>query len=268
MTFDSKEISKTDYSARRRVAARARQAEVLMQNGQIEEASNRLEEAVAINPANAKYLTQLATVRRGQGRVHEAIELATKALTFAKCDTSAHELLLQLYLETGQYEDLIINAKSIIKSSPRSMFARDMLGVAYLQMGMLDKALQMTSEMIHLDPMDAGNHFKKAVLFQQKGDLGKAIREFTRVVELEPDGSMADDAREAITSLDSFQLRQIIALAIEDRIFRAKLLRDAENASIEKGFFLSAGGIHTLKQVDYEGLGDLSTFPGEPQTYH
>ena len=46
--------------------------------------------------------------------------------------------------------------------------------------------------------------YKRQVLYQQKGELGKAIREFIRVVDLDPEGEMADDAREAIASIDSF----------------------------------------------------------------
>ncbi len=268
MTTRSENTSRPDPASRRRIAASVRKAENLAREGRLDEAAQFMEKAVAQEPANANYLTQLASLRYDQGRTDEAIHLANRALGLAGRDLGVHELLLQLYLETGQYQELIDRAKRLIKTSPRSVYARDMLGVAYLQLGQLDKALQTANELIHLDPMDAGNHFKRAVLFQQKGDVGKAIREFTRVVELEPEGEMADDAREAITSLDSFQLKQIIALAIEDRVFRAKLLRDPENAAVEKGFFLSSGGIYTLKQIDFDALGDPSAFPIEPQTYH
>lgn len=268
MTGRSENTPRIDSTSRRRTAASVRKAEHLAKEGRLDEAARFMERAIAREPSNAVYLTQLASLRHGQGRTDEAIDLATQALGLAGRDLKAQELLLQLYLETGQYHELIDNAKRLIKTSPRSVFARDMLGVAYLQLGQLDKALQTANELIHLDPMDAGNHFKRAILFQQKGDLGKAIREFTRVVELEPGGEIAEDAKDAITSLDSYQLKQIIALAIEDRVFRAKLLRDAENAAVEKGFFLSSGGIYTLKQIDFDALGDPATFPGETQTYH
>ena len=37
---------------------------------------------------------------------------------------------------------------------------------------------------------------------------------------------MADDAREAIAALDSYQLRQILTIAVEDIVFRTKLMLD------------------------------------------
>lgn len=252
---------------RRRLAASVRKADSLARDGRFDEAALRMEQALQMDPGNPAYLLRLAGVRRGQGRTEEAIDLACRVLDAQSRCSEAQEFLLQLYLETGQYEEVINRGKHFIRAVPNSMQARDLMGAAYLQLGQLDKALQITSELIRLDPTDAVNHFKRAVLYQQKGELGKAIREFIRVVDLDPEGEMADDAREAIASIDSFQLRQIIALAIEDRLFRAKLIRDPESAPTEKGFFLSSGGVATLKQVDFDGLGDPSG-PGDQPTYH
>ncbi len=267
MPSGPKNISGAGVSAKQRIAASVKKAEDLARAGKFEEAARRLEKALALEPDNSKYLVQLAGCRRGQGRMDEAITLASQALTIRRRDPFAQELLLQLYLETGQYDQVINQGKNLLRTSPRNLYARDVMGVAYLQLGLLDKALQVTNELVHLDPMDPSNHFKRAVLFQQKADIGKAIREFTRVVELEPESEMADEARDAISWLDSFQLRQIIGLALEDNIFRAKLARDAENAANEKGFFLSGGGMMTLRQIDFDRLLDPTTEIDEP-TYH
>jgi len=256
MVRECESAGQMDGRQRRRIAASVKRADALMREGRLDEAAARLECAVQADPRNVRYLVRLAGVRRGQGRMDEAILLADRALALKKMDRSAEELLLQLLLETGRYEEVIDHGKRAIRSSPRNLYARDLMGVAYLQLGQLEKALHVTNELVHLDPTDAGNHFKRAVLFQQKGDLGKAIREFSRVVELDPDGEIADEARDAITWLDSFQLRQIIGLAMEDNVFRAKLARDAEQAAAEKGFILSIGGVSTLKQIDFDRLGD------------
>lgn len=244
-----------------------RHVQTLVSQGRLDEASFMLEKAAASDPKNRDVLIELASVRRGQGRLQDAIELASQALSMNKQDPTAMELLLQLYLETGQYEQVIDRGQKVLKRSPRNLFARDLMGAAYLQLGKLDKALQMTNELVHLDPLDPGNHFKRAVLFQQKGDIGKALREFSRVLDLDPDGEMGDEARDAITWLDSYQIRQILSLALEDNLFRAKLLHDAENASVEKGFILSTGGMLTLRQIDFDRLLDPS-LEAEPPTYH
>lgn len=253
--------------AKKRLAESVRKAEDLARKGRVDEAARRLEEAVTAEPRNSRYLLQLAGLRRGQGRLDDAIDLAARASTLSGRNEGAHELLLQLYLETGQYQEVINRGKVVVKSSPRNLYARDLMGVAYLQLGLLDKALQVTNELVHLEPMDASNHFKRAVLFQQKGDLAKAIREFGRVVELDPEGEMGEEARDAISWLDSFTIRQIVALAMEDIIFRAKLMRDVEAAAIEKGFFLSSVGLLTLRQIDFDRMLDPNR-EFDPPTYH
>lgn len=264
---DDRGFAASNATARRRLAASVRKADSLARQGHFDEAALRMEQAVQSDPGNAEYLLRLAGVRRGQGRTEEAIDLTSRALDIRGRDSEAQEFLLQLYLETGQYEEVISRGKHFIRSAPNSVQARDLMGAAYLQLGLLDKALQMTSELIHMDPTDAVNHFKRAVLYQQKGELGKAIREFIRVIELDPEGEMADEAKDAILTMDAFQLRQIIALAIEDRVFRARLMRDPEAAATDKGFYLSSSGIVTLKQVDFEGLAEPPGFGDQP-TYH
>ena len=118
--------------------------------------------------------------------------------------------------------------------------------------------------MVHLSPLDPAHHFKKAVLFQQKGMIGSAIQEFIRVLELEPEDEMANDAREAIEALDGHQMRQILMLATEDMVFRAKLRRGAENATRERGFALSFAGIAALQNVDFDSLAELQRSTGYP----
>ncbi len=74
---------------------------------------------------------------------------------------------------------------------------------------------------------------------------------------MQPDAEMAGDAQQAIDSLDSYQLRHIIMLALEDYIFRAKLVRDPEAAALERGYSLSYSGMAALKQVRFEDLPEV-----------
>ena len=123
-------------------------------------------------------------------------------------------------------------------------------------MGMFEKAIQVTNELITLDPTSPLDHFKKAV-FQQKGEVGSAIHEFVRVLEMQPDMAMAEQAEQAIETLDSYQLRHIVMLAVEDYIFRAKLVHDPKSAALERGYYLSYAGMNALKQIQFEDLTDI-----------
>lgn len=225
-------------------------------DGLIDEAVRELKAALRSVTDKAVVYRSLAELYRRAMQIDKAISAARKAIA-ASGDIRSRELLLELFLELNRFDEAIVEAKSILRISPHNLAARDVLGVAYLQKGMFEKALQVTNEMINLDPNSAVNHFKKAVLYQHKGDVGSAIHEFMRVLEMQPDIEMARRAEQAIESLDSAQLRNIVTLAIEDYIFRAKLIHDPESAAIERGYYLSYSGLNTLKQIQFDELPEI-----------
>jgi len=62
-------------------------------------------------------------------------------------------------------------------------------------------------------------------------------------------------------------MKQIIMLAAEDIVFRAKLRRNPEDAARERGFSLSYAGYHALHQLDYDTLAEIQRQPGRA-CYH
>ena len=220
-------------------------------------AIKELEKALRVASDRSGIYRRLAELCRRQHMLDQAITVLKKAIKLDQNDVQARELLLECLLEIGRYDEVIHESKEMIKHHRRSLTARDALSLAYLQKGMLEKALQVINEMISLDPLSPAYHFKKAVLYQQKGDIGNAIHEFTRVLEMQPDPEMAQDAERALENLDAYQLRRIIMLAVEDYIFRAKLIRDPVAATLERGYYLSEAGFATLKQIQFDRLPEI-----------
>lgn len=245
-----------------REAAHVRRAGALERKGMYDEAVLALQKAIAISPEKASHCVRLAELYRAQRKMEPAIDAIKRAIELDPQNPSPQEALLQLYVETGQFDEAIRESKCVLKRHPRNVLALDVLGLSYLQLGHLDKALQVTSRLIRLDPTDAAHHFKKAVLFQQMGDVARAIQSFARALDLDPNGDMSEDARDALATLDAYQLRQIATLATEDRLFLMKLLRDPEMAVMERGFVLSLSGMLTLRQIDF------STIPSAGQDSH
>ena len=247
-----------------RLSSLMKRANSLAQRGLYDEAIAQVKEAIAIYPAEPKCSVQLASLYRARNMIGPAIEAMKKAVDLDPSDSNTNEQLLQALIELGRYEEAIKLSRRMLATFPKNLFARDVLGIAYLQQGKIDESLQVTNELIRLAPGDPAHHFKKAVLLQQKGEIAQAMSTFTRALDMDPCGDMADDAREAIAALDSYQLRQILTIAVEDMVFRTKLVRDPESASMERGFLLSSSGIQTLRQIDIE------TLPGDAQNryYH
>ncbi|MEN6519971.1 MAG: tetratricopeptide repeat protein [Armatimonadota bacterium] len=248
-----------------RAAAYLRRVTTLARQGNYDEAIQAMEKAIALAPDKPGHCVRLAGLYRAQRKMDKAIQAIERAIELDPYNPSPQEALLQIYVEAGKYDEAISGSKGLLKRYPRNTFALDVLGLSYLQKGMLDEALQVTSRLVRLAPLDSANHYKKAVLFQQKGDCARAIEEFSRVIEMDPDGDLSTDAREAIASLDEYQLRQIATLATEDRLFMMKLLRNPDGAARERGFVLSVAGIMALKQMDFTSL---SSHGSEQQKYY
>lgn len=237
---------------------------MLAKKGLYDEAIAKVKEAIALWPAEPKCSAQLATLYRAQNKIGPAVEAMKNAVDLNPNDSNMQEQLLQILIELGRYDEAVSLSRRLLAKSPRNLFVRDVLGIAYLQQGKIEDSLRVTNELISLVPADPAHHFKKAVLLQQKGEIAQAMSCFTRSLDMDPSGDMADDAREAIAALDSYQLRQILTLAVEDIVFRTKLTLDPQSASAERGFLLSSSGLATLRQIDLEAL------PGEAQNryYH
>lgn len=231
----------------------------LEKQGLFKEAINELEKAVLKTADKSPVYKELTRLYHDHHRIDDAILTIKKAIKHTPEDVSAHEMLMNMLLELSRFDDAIHESEELLRVSPHSMSARDVQSIAYLQKGMLDKALQVTNELINLDPASPVNHFKKACLYHQKGDIGNAIHEYGRVLEMQPDMEMAQDAQQAIDTLDSHQLRHIVMLAVEDYIFRAKLVRDPESAALERGYYLSYAGMNALKQIQFDELPEIYT---------
>jgi len=247
-------------------SAHIRRAAAYETQGRLADAANSMLKAIAANPGNAHSWSRLGELYRSLSQFDLAIEIYKRALEIDPDDSPTQEALLQSYLEANRHEEAIARSSLLLKRWPRNLFARDVMGVAYLQLGLIDKAIRITDELIRLDPTDPANHFKKGVLFQQKGEIGIAVKEFARVVEMAPESSIAEQAKQAVASLDTYQLRQIVSLASEDSVFRTKLTRDAESAALEKGFVLSYTGLVTLRQMSFDDLPDDGS--ENPQKYY
>ena len=237
-----------------RLASLIKRAGSLLESGSYDKAIERIREAMTISPRDARCYIQLSKAYKAQNKIGPAIDAMQRAVEIDPSNTTVREQLLRTLLEIGRYDEAISISCELLKQLPKNVFVRDVLGIIYLQQGELDKALQITNELIRLDPVDPAHHFKKAVLLQQKGQITEAMQAFIRSLEMDPEGDMADDAREAIAALDSYQLRQILTIAVEDAVFKTKLILDPDSAARERGFLLSSGGVAALKQIDLDDL--------------
>lgn len=247
---------------RRRRQAKARRltkrAEVLADEGRVDEAIACQREVTALRPDDSLAFVRLGLLYREARRLDPAVHALRRALTLDPDLRDPREALIATLLDAGRFEELVAESKVLIKVVPRSVFGRDVLSIAYMQTGQLEKALRTIGELIWLDPLNPDHYLKRAVLFQQQNNVKAAMTEYARVLEMTPPQSEAYQcAEEALDVMDEEQIRQVVLLASEDRLFHWKLCRETAEAAQERGFFLSSDGIARLRHIAEEHLADL-----------
>jgi tetratricopeptide (TPR) repeat protein len=246
-------------------AERISRAHSLRDEGLFDAAIEELRKALRGSAGKSRIYREIAGLFRSRHQIDEAVRACRRAIKEAPDDIESREMLISMLLELHKCDEAIDESRELLGISPRSLSARDALSTAYLQKGMLSKAISITNELISLDPSSPENHFRKAILYHQKGDVSSAVQEFCRVLEMEPGGQMESDAEQAVHALDTYQLRSIITLAVEDYVFRTKLIRDPASAALERGFYLSYTGLAALNHIRFEDLGDIYPDTGQRQ---
>jgi len=226
--------------------------------GRHAEALEALQKAVSLNPKNMEYLLRATSLLREAGLQEEALPGLEWAASV--CDEPAIRLALgECYLDLDRNREAMEACCTVLRKRPRDLRALDLLQTAYLKEGETAQALRIAFRLAAICPQDPMNFFRKAVLYQQLGDVRQAIDNYTRVIEMaeENDPDLAARAREAVELLDSLQLRQMVTLAADDPVFRARLQRDPVEAAAARGFHLSESGLAALQQVELEQLPSL-----------
>jgi Tfp pilus assembly protein PilF len=242
-------------------------AERQVGHGEYTAAIRSLERAISAG-ANAYNCTvRIADLYRRLHNRAAAREAAERAVALSPRQSDAYELLLDMAIERGDNAEAAWASQAIIKVEPCHIQAHNALGAAYMQVGQVAAAMRVVSTLIRLDPRNAMHRFKKGLLCQHMGEVALAVHEFVEALKLEPEGPFVPAVREALETLDIHQLNQIVALAVDDTVFRGNLERDPESAIEGRGYALSPLGMALLTEFCLDGLQEL---PAPPHTvqYH
>ncbi len=252
---------------KQRALREIRRAEQCAAKGDLTQAIRSLETALNLGADRYTCYLRLARLYQTRQQWRQAVNAAEQAIAEDPKKLTAREAIITFHLESRDYERAVDASKALLKISPRHVPARDALGAAYLGMGDVDAAMRVANDLIRLDPTSPAHRFTKAHLCQHRGEIRMAVEQFQRVLILSPESDAADSAREQLENLDAFQLNQILTLACDDSIFRARLEQGIDGAVFEKGFCLSDEGKEALRDMVSDGLPILGE-PSRPSLYH
>jgi tetratricopeptide (TPR) repeat protein len=236
------------------------------------EAVDALRHAAELEPHNIERWLQIARWQRQNGdpvAAQSTLETAIKANDAANTSKvlSLWLALAELQLQAQNWDDCIASCQAVLAVQPREHFALEMLATALLHKGELDASMQIVQQLLRLSPRDPLHRMRFATLLQVQGHAGEALREWEIIAAMYPDAPFSEEAEEAIDMLDRAQIHQVLLRAADERTFGWELQRDIETTLDENNYYLSDGGMETLRQLIWDGRLEESSGSNSPRLH-
>jgi Flp pilus assembly protein TadD len=163
---------------------------VLVALNQTVEAQQEFEAAIAIAPNNFDALYNLAGIESDNNELSRAAELLERALKL-KDDADAHQLLGNIYAQSGRLADALDEFKAVQTLRPREAVPHRQLAQLYSQMGQLRDAISEQNAAIGLEPKNADDWNNLGVLHVRNGQAALARKDFEHALMLDPQHAAA-----------------------------------------------------------------------------
>jgi len=141
----------------RLIEAQTKLAGVLVRAGRLQEARDRLQTVVELDPVHQpRAWFNLGLIRRQTGDVGGARDAFERAATLDPDLVPAHIQLGTLYLQAELFEEAIPHFRNAVVADSTNPSAVGSLGMAHLQLGHTDRARQLFERVLTLDPGNEG----------------------------------------------------------------------------------------------------------------
>jgi Flp pilus assembly protein TadD len=159
--------------------------------GRLDEAISEFQEAIRLNPYDAKDHNNLGVALDKQGRSDEAIGQYQEAIRLKPDYADAHNNLGAVLDKQGRSDEAISQYQEAIRLKPDYPDAYNNLGVVLDKQGRSDEAISQFQEAIRLKPdyADAHNNLGNALI--RKGQINEAISQLQETIRLKPDAAEA-----------------------------------------------------------------------------
>lgn len=157
-------------------------AEVNDSGGNIEQARQMYQKAIAIEPANLTALLGLARMEDRHGRLDEAIAVYQRALTAHPQGATALNDLALCYARKGQLQPSLELLEHAVQLQPNKKLYRNNIAKVLMELNRLDEALTHLA-VVH-PPAIA--HYNLGVLLAQRGRTAEASHYLSIATDIDP----------------------------------------------------------------------------------
>ena len=171
---------------------------VLQTQGKLDEAIERLSEALRVRPDDAIAQTRLGAALQAAGRLDEAVAHYRVALRVRPDYADAHYNLGNALFARGAFDEAATHFREVLRINPGDAGARSHLSEALSAQGGLlatqgktEVAVAFLREALELKPDDADTCNNLGSALAQKGNVGEAVTYFERALRLNPQHTQA-----------------------------------------------------------------------------
>jgi Flp pilus assembly protein TadD/mono/diheme cytochrome c family protein len=154
------------------------------------DAQHEFETAIALDPGNFDALYNLAGIESDNNNLPRATELLQQALK-QKDDADAHQLLGNIYAQSGMLADALNQFKAVQRLRPHDIVSHRQLAQLYSQMGQLPDAISEQNAALAIEPNNADDWNNLGVLHARNGDKASARNAFEHALTLNPQHAAA-----------------------------------------------------------------------------
>ncbi|HTV41206.1 MAG TPA: tetratricopeptide repeat protein [Candidatus Sulfotelmatobacter sp.] len=160
---------------------------VLTSQGKLDAAIQDFHQALQLEPDDVKILNNLSVALADEGKVNDAVQDLEHALQLKPEYAEAYYNLGNIYASRANYDDAALNYGQALDIDPDFAEARCNLGLTLAKQGKLDDAIEEYQQAIELKPhyLDALNDLGGA--YAARGDTNEAVEYYQQAVQLKPD---------------------------------------------------------------------------------
>ncbi|HTQ56028.1 MAG TPA: tetratricopeptide repeat protein [Bryobacteraceae bacterium] len=144
-------------------------------------------QALELNPGDAKALSNLGVVLATVGRTSEAIAQYRKAVASESDYPDGYTNLGIALAREGRLDEAIPNLRKAVQLSPWDAKVHSNLGTALAESGVAGEAMAECEKAVQIAPNDADAHADLGLALAKAGRLDEAIAHFERAAAIDPD---------------------------------------------------------------------------------
>jgi protein O-mannosyl-transferase len=179
-------------------------ADVLAQDGKVEEAIAHFDAAESMHAYTARYAAAIAAYKQNHGHLREAVDEYTRALEVAE-DSKTRSIILSrlvlVYLQIGDLNRARLNCSYALKEDPENGAALVGCGLLAERKGDLESAASQISQAMKVEPTDVG-YLLLAQALRREGKVAEAENALAQAQQISPDISQARQSAAQILDKD------------------------------------------------------------------